>query len=169
MATALGVIMGVYQLSLSRRQAHSDFEQRFIDRYWQIADVALSEDGVDASQDDLRRYLRLCEDEFELMRLGQIRWATWEIWHDGISKDRRSSHAVEEGLHWVGECITAAPHRGYDCRALFIPDASDPRAVYRVRAGVGRRAYLWGSALRGMVRSAFAEPGPPASKQGQIE
>lgn len=77
LATAAGVFAAVVQLLLSRRQARAGFEHAFVSRYWDLDDervAALESDSIDQ-----RRYLRLCEDEFESMRLGQISWRTWEV------------------------------------------------------------------------------------------
>lgn len=74
LATALGIPTALYQLWLSRGQARASFEQQFVARYWAIEDERLSRAANEAVAAE--RYLRLCEDQYEWMRLGEFSWRT---------------------------------------------------------------------------------------------
>lgn len=118
LATALGVIAAVFQLLLSRRQARSSFEHEFVKRYWSICDDSVHGTSPD-TEVQRRRYLRLCEDEFEVMRLGSISWRTWEVWHEAI---REGAQPPSDDLHeyeWLFICITYGQHPGSSCPGIF--------------------------------------------------
>ncbi|MGI8888503.1 MAG: hypothetical protein ACR2GB_05975, partial [Nocardioidaceae bacterium] len=84
--TAVAVLVAAVQLWISRVQARGEVEQRYIDRYWKLSDeTALGSSdqrGLDLVQ--AKRYWRLCEDEFEWTRLGQVRPRTWAVWPSAI-------------------------------------------------------------------------------------
>jgi hypothetical protein len=154
LATAVGVFLGIYQLRLGREQARASFEQQFVSRYWAIEDDRIM--GPHAHPEaHHERYARLCEDEFELMRLGQISWATWEVWHDGI----RVGIALDRGpesddeFKWTRACLQQVPrHSGTDCNALFAPDGDNPDAISRRRGAPSRLALLLRRRFRRAMR-----------------
>lgn len=93
-ATAGGIILGVVALWLTRSQSQTVFEQSYIDRYWVIVDDMAREQFNVVAPGNIRlfeyRYLRLCEDEFELRKLKRIRRRTWRVWHDAMTAASRS-------------------------------------------------------------------------------
>lgn len=131
----VGIPIGVSQLWMSRRQGRASFEQTFVARYWQLNDDQLL--GRVSSHAHASRYLRLCEDQFELMRLGQISWATWEIWHDGIRAELGRSGVVPADEYaltsacWLGE----HGHSGLECESVF---GRQMHAVRRSKASPAR-------------------------------
>ncbi|WP_156391119.1 MULTISPECIES: hypothetical protein [unclassified Nocardioides] len=118
-ATAVGVLAAVVQLLLSRRQARATFEHEFIKRYWAIGDDALQQPGTHAGPVERQRYLRLCEDEFEVMRLGSISWRTWEVWHEAIRAGAAPHREHLAGHEWLSTCMARGDHRGSDCHGIF--------------------------------------------------
>lgn len=118
LATAIGVLAAVYGLLLSRRQARATFEHQFVQRYWELDDDRLR----DAEDESLfrRRYLRLCEDEYEAMRLGQVSWRTWEVWHDAMrDTTAQLGDSITLPHEWLAVCLSLPDHPGSDCIALF--------------------------------------------------
>lgn len=90
--TAAAAIFAGFQLLAARTQRHRDFENLYVQRYWQILDrmpdrLYLNHE-IPAPDSDERRlavaYLRLCEDEVDLRKQGYITDRTWAIWSDGI-------------------------------------------------------------------------------------
>lgn len=118
-ATAVGVLAAVVQLLLSRRQARATFEHEFIKRYWAIGDDALQHPGTHAGSVERQRYLRLCEDEFEVMRLGTLSWRTWEVWHEAIRVGAAPHRGHLAGHEWLATCMARGDHRGSDCHGIF--------------------------------------------------
>ncbi len=113
-ATAVGVAAGIYQLRLSWRQGRASFEQSFVDRYWSIEDDRLR--GTDTAAVNRERYLRLCEDQFEHARMGQISKRTWVIWHDGIRAGL--GEQVEGSYAWAAACVVEGAHEADRCPAV---------------------------------------------------
>lgn len=110
-ATAVGVFIAMYQLFLSRQQAQAVFEQTFVSRFWGIEDDRLR--ATESEDVNRRRYLRLCEDQYEHARLGQLSKRTWDIWHEGIQAGVGDdlAHAGE----WTQRCARMGIHSGGDC------------------------------------------------------
>lgn len=128
LATAVGVLAAVVQLLLSRRQARNAFEHLFVDRYWQIDDDLIQ--APETQSQYWRRYLRLCEDEFESMRLGQISWRSWEVWHDSIRDREIGTRAAldladSEQFEWLRLCLDDPRHAGAECWGIFAPSRQD--------------------------------------------
>lgn len=113
--TAIGVLAALYQLVLSRQQARAAFEQTFVDRFWTIEDDRLR--GSEPDDVNRRRYLRLCEDQFEHVRMKQVSPRTWEIWHEGIQAGVGANlkHAGE----WTTLCAEHDRHAGKACPSLL--------------------------------------------------
>jgi hypothetical protein len=149
-ATALGVLAAVVQLVLSRRQARSTFEQEFVKRYWVITDDALQQADHDSHVKE-QRYLRLCEDEFEVMRLGSASWRTWEVWHEAI-RDEAGKYPDRVDTHeWLSTCLGAEHnHQGSDCPGIFKSGSGiySGHLSARWRSSLSRRCFVWMSALR---------------------
>jgi hypothetical protein len=150
-ATAVGVLAAAMGLLLSRRQTRASFEQEFVKRYWLIGDDALQQDTTYGGDILRQRYLRLCEDEFEVMRLGSISWRTWEVWHDALREEATQYSYDSSDVHeWLSTCLHANDHRGSDCPGIFRSGS----AVYsrhlsaRWRSSIGRKWFIAVSALR---------------------
>lgn len=129
--TIIGLPLAVVQLWLGRLQERRTFEQQFVDRYWAIADAVLLD--PEHAEVHRRRYFRLTEDQFELMRLGQVSWSTWEVWHDGIRSGAADFDPAADGHHkWLGICVKSGDHPGHDCLAVLEADG-----VTRRRSRIG--------------------------------
>ncbi|MGD9997162.1 MAG: hypothetical protein AB7R77_14520 [Ilumatobacteraceae bacterium] len=92
-ATAIGVLCGVYQLRLSRRSALSAFESRFVERYEDLLtnlpdDVVLEKAELEHPTDRQLRtfhdYFALCDEEIFYRRDARVSRATWRDWERGI-------------------------------------------------------------------------------------
>jgi hypothetical protein len=89
--TAVGVSLAALAIRQAQRQRIREFESFYVTRYWSLMDClsvnALTGAGNGINEQDeltIRSYLRLCEDELKLRRLGYIADETWKIWADGI-------------------------------------------------------------------------------------
>lgn len=148
-ATAVGVLAAVVQLMLSGRQSRATFEHEFVSRYWEISDQRLQGDGQ--SEVQVKRYLRLCEDEFEVMRLGSISWRTWEVWHDAMREECAKWGDRVQGLDWLAGCLNdPEDHPGSDCPSIFESGgaAHSNHLSARWRASVTRRWFILGNGIR---------------------
>lgn len=113
-ATAVGVLLAIYQLMLSRQQARAAFEQSFVDRFWCIEDDRLRD--TETPDVNRRRYLRLCEDQYEHARLKQISKRTWDIWHEGIQLGVGTN--LDHAGDWTRRCSRGGEHVGRECPSL---------------------------------------------------
>lgn len=158
MATAAGVFAAVVQLLLSRKQARATFEHEFIRRYWAIADDALQQPATHSGTVERERYLRLCEDEFEVMRLGSISWRTWEVWHEAIREGAAEYPDHLEGYDWLRICTEYGDHPGSDCRGIFHSGtgAHSQHISARWPSSLGR---LWFVATGALRRSIYVHGG----------
>ncbi|MDQ3480844.1 MAG: hypothetical protein M3423_05865 [Actinomycetota bacterium] len=140
--TAAGVGVAAFQLRLGRQQAANEFEQRYINRYWEFKDAR--EGNFLESEASRKRNVRLCEDEYELVRSNRLRRRTWALWHPAIVEKlaefplRERTGLVERAKQvggarsLVGQCITAdleghERHDAHDCPAIFAPLSRDER------------------------------------------
>ncbi|QIK66282.1 hypothetical protein G7072_07905 [Nocardioides sp. HDW12B] len=157
-ATAAGVLAAVVQLLLSRRQARAAFEHEFIRRFWAIGDDALQQPQTHSGTVERKRYLRLCEDEFEVMRLGSISWRTWEVWHEAIRDGAAVHRDYLDDYEWVGTCMGVEDHPGADCPAIFRSGTGvhSQHMSARWRSSVGRLWFTTASAAR---RTAYIRGG----------
>lgn len=93
--SCIAVTAGVVQIRQLRKQRVRDFEDLFVQRYWNIMDRlslrAMECDTPDdrtIEADDLLAvvaYLRLSEDELDLRAERWVSKDTWEIWRTGIA------------------------------------------------------------------------------------
>lgn len=91
-ATVIAVGAAFLQLIGARAAKHRDFENLYVQRYWNLMDAFKGDPWTVTSVDDLPRrdqarisaYLQLCEDELDLRRNGFISTKTWGIWVDGM-------------------------------------------------------------------------------------
>lgn len=106
MVTALAVFLALLQLIQGRSAKHRDFENLYVQRYWNLMDrfegnpwtAASIDDLVDSDRSRVSAYLQLCEDELDLRRNGFISTKTWGIWVDGM-KSQCARAAYEEALN----------------------------------------------------------------------
>lgn len=90
--TAVAVVFAVLQVVTARTQRHREFENMYVQRYWEILDrmtdrMYLNHEISRPTPDELRlavAYLRLSEDELDLRKQGFITDRTWAIWSEGI-------------------------------------------------------------------------------------
>ncbi|MFJ6114564.1 hypothetical protein ACIQC8_10680 [Agrococcus sediminis] len=95
LVAAVGLVLQLRQTNLLRKH---EFEDIYVQRYWQIMDGLTAEERVDllhgrlpsgaAPHSETRRrlwaYLELCEDEADQRQAGLITTATWDQWKGGI-------------------------------------------------------------------------------------
>lgn len=131
-ATAVGVLLAVGGLLAQFRVRKHAIAQMYLSRYWEIYDL---EHGSGAPLHlplpSLRRrnvgretYLRFCEDQYDVARLGWIDAQTWDVWHRGITGEVRERELQgfkqrDELDHLVG-CIIDGPsgHLSWWCPAI---------------------------------------------------
>ena len=89
--TAVAIFFALLSLIGDRRQRHREFENLYVQRYWAILDRQSADfrlgvkDKIGKSDRALALdYLRLCEDELELRKLGLVTKQTWNSWAEGI-------------------------------------------------------------------------------------
>jgi hypothetical protein len=99
LVTAVAVVFAVLQLVGSRTQRHREFENLYVQRYWQLLDrmsarMYMGGEMADPTEAEKRlvvEYLRLCEDEIDLRGQGFVTNKTWAIWAEGIKAQLKSS------------------------------------------------------------------------------
>ncbi|MDQ0733087.1 hypothetical protein [Arthrobacter sp. B1I2] len=104
--TALAVFLALLQLTHGRTAKHRDFENLYVQRYWNLMDrfegnpwTATSvDDLVESDRSRVSAYLQLCEDELDLRRNGFISTKTWGIWVDGM-KSQCARPAYKDALN----------------------------------------------------------------------
>ena len=84
MATALAVLIAATGVFAQSRTRKFSLAQVYVQRYWQIDDDLPPDGSLNHDSANVRRYLRLCEDEFDAARQGWIDVAVWRDWHDSI-------------------------------------------------------------------------------------
>ncbi|MGA6172483.1 hypothetical protein ACPEIF_19815 [Streptomyces sp. NPDC012600] len=108
------IALVVSSVSAARARVKT-IEDAYIARYWQIldrfpADALIGEEGPQgdaeeapaerAEREELRKsvllYLRLCEDELELRKLGWVGGKSWEEWSPGIQAQLNQWPVAEE-------------------------------------------------------------------------
>lgn len=83
-ATALGVFIAAAGLFAQTRARKFGLAQVYIKRYWEVDELFVQDERQRHDSTYARRYLRLCEDEFDAARLGWVDIAVWRAWHEGI-------------------------------------------------------------------------------------
>jgi hypothetical protein len=90
-----GAIIAMTALRLNYRQRLRQFEQMYVERYWNIIDrcsltaVSTKSSTKDPSEDDqkaIRAYMRLCEEELMVRHEGWVSDATYKIWAESTCK-----------------------------------------------------------------------------------
>lgn len=83
-ATAVAVLIAAASLFAQSRARKFGLAQVYIKRYWEVDEFLLHDRFPPPDSPNARRYLRLCEDEFDVVRQGWIDVAIWRTWHEGI-------------------------------------------------------------------------------------
>lgn len=121
LATAVGVLVAAGSLIAQNRQRKSDLALKYIERYWQIDDSVRKDTEADSieKQMHLSRYWRLCEDEFDIARVGWIDGRTWSFWHDGIHL-AVADHPEITSYNFpnLALCRESDSHRAWRCPGL---------------------------------------------------
>ncbi len=128
------------QLRLGRQQAANEFEQRYIDRYFEFKDAG--NENFLGSELSRRRYVRFCEDEYEPARSGRLRRRSWAMWHPAIveklagfpprerrwipelTKERTLRRSLVS-LCAEADLASSEPHDAHDCPAFYAPLTKD--------------------------------------------
>lgn len=118
----------------------------YVQRFWDIDDRRLRAEQV-GDKDELllqdRRYVRLCEDEFELVRLGWIDAEIWAVWHASIRVALEHSRALVDAepidLLLARRCRGAFEHEPTACPAVIGPLESTRASKHRYRLRRNRR------------------------------
>jgi hypothetical protein len=93
LVTAIGVCVGVLQLSNAKRQAVTAFEDALANEYRQITGKlstaallgeTLSAELLQAHLPDFYRYFDLTNNQIFLRKIGRVSGDTWKFWVDGI-------------------------------------------------------------------------------------
>lgn len=118
MATAVGVFVGAAGLFAQTRARKFGLAQVYIKRYWEVDELFVGDDRQRHESTYARRYLRLCEDEFDAARLGWVDIAVWRAWHEGIrSQVQREGFNVDKYVQ-LKRCIEQSDHQATKCRGL---------------------------------------------------
>ncbi|MEU8886704.1 hypothetical protein [Streptomyces sp. NPDC048442] len=77
-------VVGLAGTARDRVRQTEDF---YLKRYWDLL-AQLPMDGLPTSggagRRAIRQYIDLCEDELTLRERGQVSWATWQDWREGM-------------------------------------------------------------------------------------
>lgn len=91
-ATAAAVMVAILSFIGDKSQRHREFESLYVQRYWAIQDRRSVADRLGSRRLRTRRdqavaldYLRLCEDELEVRKLGLVTNKTWRVWAPSIA------------------------------------------------------------------------------------
>jgi hypothetical protein len=128
-ATAVGVLIAAAGVLAQTRARKFGLAQVYSERYWQIDDHLLQEDRRHPGSAIARRYLRLCEDEFDAARLGWVDRAVWDAWHTGIRsqicelglKKQVCELELENGAAQYAQlrrCLLQSEHIATNCKGL---------------------------------------------------
>ena len=103
-ATAVGILIAVWQIWLGQIQAKTQFEDELTRQYREIIrripiqallDEEISEEVYQSIKDDLYRYIDLTNEQIFLRQNDRITTATWNLWKDGI-KNTLSENTLPE-------------------------------------------------------------------------
>lgn len=92
LVTPVAVLFAIFQLIGARAAKHRDFENLYVQRYWNLMDSFKGDQWTTNTvralpkedRSKVKSYLQLCEDELDLRRNGFISTKTWGIWADGM-------------------------------------------------------------------------------------
>lgn len=129
--TALAVVLALLSFVGEKQQRHREFENLYVQRYWSLLD-SMSDAFRLTSQvtesHDLRvadDYLRLCEDQIDIRRMGLVTHKTWSFWGPSILEAIHS--APYEDL------LAAAGSSAFPGLRGFMRSGDDPYLSQRCR------------------------------------
>ena len=117
-ATAVAVLIAAGGLWAQTRARKFELALVYIQQYWKIEQDLLVEDHSSGETPSVRRYLRLCEDEFDAARQGWIDVSIWRIWHDGMRSQVRDLKLDVADYAQLKRCIDQGAHEPTKCRGL---------------------------------------------------
>ncbi|OFU57155.1 hypothetical protein [Corynebacterium sp. HMSC11E11] len=113
-AIVVTAILGFYALRSSLYIRRREFEDIYVQRYWEINDrlpvevrlklMVQESHPFDVADEGTRRaiwdYLMLCEDEIDLRAHGQVTDETWSIWSDSITGSMKR-YPYKQMFEWI--------------------------------------------------------------------
>lgn len=119
-ATAIAVIVAAVSLLFQVNQRKMTLAQMYVERYWQIDDAFTEAKEAGASLEiHQERYLRLCEDEYEIARLGWVTHSVWQVWHEGIVANLDPQTIPSARYRFLRQCFDRHDgHTGHQCPAI---------------------------------------------------
>ena len=114
-ATAVAVLLAAAGLFAQAHQRKFGLAQVYIQRYWEVAEYLLTNHQPPDNSPDAVRYLRLCEDEYDVARLGWIELGVWTIWHDGIRGQICDLRLDFNDFEHIKLCMTTKDHHATNC------------------------------------------------------
>ena len=140
-----------HRVRLGRRD--DELANLYVQRFWHIDDLRQRAAQASNAEEMLlldRMYARLCEDEFEIARVGLLDAKIWAVWHGPIVEGLRDSqslcNASTAEFVLARRCLGAEQHEPSECRAL----------IGRLRPNPSTRHRWW--ATRTMRRCAALFP-----------
>lgn len=132
---AIGLLLTARQLKIQNRQHRLELGGLYINRFWSVDDELTMADP--ASEPERykrlkRRYLKLCEDEFDAARLGWLDPQQWAVWHSeylraSLRAELESAirdHGDALDLRSLKACLaqtaSVGPHDAQTCSALAV-------------------------------------------------
>lgn len=141
-ATMVAVFFAVLQLIGARAAKHRDFENLYVQRYWNLMDDFQGDPWTASSLRRLSRgdrskvmaYLQLCEDELDLRRNAFVSTKTWGIWADGMTS--QCSRPV------YADALRSLPKHELPALRTFLRTFDDPLRMHPIRkwwTGIGNK------------------------------
>ena len=141
MTTAAAALVAVFQLSLSRKQAKTVFEDDLVAQYREILrDVpvaallgeALAHPLCDKALGAFYRYVDLCNEQIYLCQVRRLRWKTWNEWRVGI-RGNFERPAFASAWEYIDTQIGRNGHKDFDELRRFLGPSDQ----------LCRRCYFW--------------------------
>jgi hypothetical protein len=132
LATAFAVLLAAGGLFAQIHQRKFSLAQVYVQRYWEVDEPFLSTPPPPDGSSDAKRYLRLCEDEYDVAKLGWVDVGVWKIWHQGIRTQVKNLSYDTQDFANLSECINGpSDHLARNCPGLE-PLSRRRRLVWRV-------------------------------------
>ncbi|MBG6183059.1 hypothetical protein IWX65_001006 [Arthrobacter sp. CAN_A214] len=102
--TASAIVFAALQFVGSQTQRHREFENLYVQRYWDLLDRMSFNLYMNkplrllsgSNKRVIHAYLRLCEDELDLREQGFITDRTWKVWSLGMRAQLKSEPYAAE-------------------------------------------------------------------------
>lgn len=130
-ATAIGVGIAAWQLSVSKRQAQSQFEDSFVEQYRRIAaelplpallGQPISDSDLQSSLRTFYNYFDLSNEQAFLAARRRLRCETWSNWREGIEQ-----HMNRPAFGQAWEHLEPYLDGSFDDLRLLLPDLTRAR------------------------------------------